>query len=159
MTNQRGRNSRAGYAKFGAFALAVSVAILSSTMPASTSAGETRKLVTEIHFDPGSIDVTVGGRQKIEAAIAKIKHQNPKEILVIGFTDSTGPEDLNRSIARNRASNVAELLMQHGITAPMSIEGKGEKGAPYKIPDDVSEPLNRCVGIIAIGTKEEEPVL
>jgi outer membrane protein OmpA-like peptidoglycan-associated protein len=118
--------------------------------PAAVAAGES-KLLAEVHFDPGSIDVTYGGRQKIERAIAAIKEQNPREIHIIGFTDTTGDEELNRRIARNRADNVASFLAEQGVTTPMVIEGKGEKGAPYQIPDNVSEPLNRCVGIIAVG--------
>jgi hypothetical protein len=50
------------------------------------------------------------------------------------------------------------MLSMNGINVPLMIEGKGENGAPYKIPDDVSEPLNRCVGIIAIG-EARQPTL
>lgn len=141
-------------------AVAIGLVALSSSLPAPAAlAGDKSKLLTEVHFDPGSTDVTFGGRKKIEAAIAAIKAQNPREIHVIGFTDSTGDEQLNRTISRNRADNVASLLTKHGINVPLVIEGKGENGAPYKIPDNVSEPLNRCVGIIAVGDAGKQPTL
>ena len=50
--------------------------------------------------------------------------------------------------------------MKQGITVPLVVEGRGEKGAPYKIADGVSEPLNRCVGIIAVNRSESvKPLL
>ena len=118
-----------------------------------------RDLVAEVHFDVGSVDVTIGGQQKIRAAIEAIKKQNPREIRIIGFTDSTGDETINQSIARHRADAVATRLIESGINVPMSIVGKGENGAPYQTPDDVSEPLNRCVGIIAVGGTAKAPTL
>ncbi len=117
------------------------------------------RLLTEVHFNPGSAEVTPGGLQKINQAIAKIQSENPLEIHVIGFADSTGDKSINREISRKRADNVARMLVQQGISLPLVIEGKGEEGAPYKIPDDVSEPLNRCVGIIAVGTQGAKPLL
>ncbi|MGI9490952.1 MAG: OmpA family protein [Geminicoccaceae bacterium] len=139
--------------------VAMGLAILSLSLPIPASAGDKSKLLTEVHFDPGSAEVTLGGRHKIQVAIAAIKKQNPREIHVVGFTDSTGEEQLNRVIARKRADNVASLLAKHGITAPLVIEGKGETGAPYKTPNDVSEPLNRCVGIIAVGEAKQKTPL
>jgi outer membrane protein OmpA-like peptidoglycan-associated protein len=138
----------------------VGLAALALTVTASGAmAGEANKLLTEIHFDPGSAEVTIGGQQKIAKVIAAIKKQNPREILIRGFTDTTGDEVLNRAISLDRADNVANLLADNGITLPMIIEGKGEDGAPYDTPDDVSEPLNRCVGIVAVGKAEKQPPL
>ena len=132
---------------------------LSTSMVSIAQGAEQTKLLTEVHFDMGSASITPGGRMKIEQAIAKIKAQNPREIRVIGFTDSTGDEAINQAISLKRADNVASLLAEKGITAPLVIEGKGEKGAPYNVGDNVSEPLNRCVGIIAVGSEETEPLL
>jgi outer membrane protein OmpA-like peptidoglycan-associated protein len=110
----------------------------------------TTKLLTEVHFDPGSANVTVVGRRKIDQAIEAIKKQNPREIRILGFTDSTGTEVTNKAVAGARAANVARLLKEHGINVPLVIEGRGETGGPHTIPDNNSEPLNRCVGIIAV---------
>ena len=127
---------------------------------ASVAQGEEQtKLLAEVHFDPGSTAVTPGGMKKIAQAIAKIKTAGPQEIRVIGFTDSTGGEALNQAIARKRADNVASLLAEQGITVPLVIEGKGETGAPYYVGDNISEPLNRCVGIIAVTKTDPEPLL
>ncbi len=111
-------------------------------------------LLAEVHFDVGSNAVTPGGLAKIQKAVAAIKKRNPAGIQVIGFTDSTGDEAINQKISLDRAENVARLLEKQGITIPMIVKGMGEKGAPYKIEDNVSEPLNRCVGIIALYSAE-----
>jgi outer membrane protein OmpA-like peptidoglycan-associated protein len=140
--------------------MATVVAALALALPGTAAiAAEKSRLLTEVHFDTGSANITLGGQQKIEKAIAAIKKQNPREIHVIGFTDSTGDSALNLVISRDRANNVASVLSKNGITVPLVIEGKGENGAPYKIPDDMSEPLNRCVGIIAVGGTEKQPTL
>ncbi len=129
-------------------------------LPSPAFAVDKTKLLTEVHFDMGSAQVTPGGEQKIKQAIAAIKEQSPSEIRIIGFTDSVGDATLNREIAHSRAESVANLLVKQGVTIPLVVEGRGEKGAPYKIADNVSEPLNRCVGIIAVNrSKPTEPLL
>ena len=128
--------------------------------PSLASAADKSTLIAEVHFDTGSAAVTPGGEQKIRLAITAIKEQNPSEIRIVGFTDSTGDEAMNREISHNRAESVANLLVKQGITVPLVVEGRGEKGTPYKIADGVSEPLNRCVGIIAVSrSKPAEPLL
>ena len=136
------------------------LAILALSMPLSDAAAdEAVRLVAEVHFDVGSADVTIAGQQKIYDALEAIRKQNPREIRIIGFTDSTGDQAINRSIARNRADAVAARLIESGLNVPMSVVGKGEDGAPYRTPDGVSEPLNRCVGIIAVGGTVRSPAL
>jgi len=111
----------------------------------------TNKLLTEVHFDPGSANITVVGERKIRQAIETIRTQNPREVRILGFTDSIGPADANKRIAGARADNVARLMREAGLNVQFVVEGRGEDGGPHKIPDGVSEPLNRCVGIIAVG--------
>jgi outer membrane protein OmpA-like peptidoglycan-associated protein len=114
----------------------------------------TTKLLTEVHFDSGSADVTVVGERKIKQAIEAIKNQNPREIKILGFTDSKGNAAANKTIATARADRVARFLREAGLDVPMTVEGRGEDGGPHQIPDGVSEPLNRCVGIIAVDVPE-----
>jgi outer membrane protein OmpA-like peptidoglycan-associated protein len=143
--------------------LHLSVVLLSACLALGVStsvmAADKATLVTEVHFDPGSTAISPGGQQKIERAIAMLLERNPSQIRVVGFTDSTGPDAINLKISRSRAENVADILVKEGIKIPLVVEGRGEKGAPYKIDDDVSEPLNRCVGIIAVGGDAPKPLL
>lgn len=114
------------------------------------------KFLTEVHFDSGSADITVVGDRKIKQAIEAIKKQNPRQVRILGFTDSKGDAAANKSVATARADSVARMLKKAGINVPLVVEGKGEEGGPHQIPDGVSEPLNRCVGIIAVGVPEAQ---
>jgi outer membrane protein OmpA-like peptidoglycan-associated protein len=111
----------------------------------------TDKLLTEVHFDSGSAAVTFVGKKKVQQAIEAIRKQNPREIRILGFSDSKGSAAANKAVSGARAANVARMLKEAGLDIPLIVEGRGEEGGPHKIPDGISEPLNRCVGIIAVG--------
>ncbi|MGF1621309.1 MAG: OmpA family protein [Rhodomicrobiaceae bacterium] len=111
----------------------------------------TDKLLTEVHFDSGSAVVTYVGRKKVQQAIEAIRKQNPREIRILGFSDTKGSAAANKVVSGARAANVARMLKEAGLDIPLIVEGRGEEGGPHKIPDGISEPLNRCVGIIAVG--------
>jgi outer membrane protein OmpA-like peptidoglycan-associated protein len=108
------------------------------------------KLLTEVHFDSASVNITYVGNQKITKAIEAIKDQNPVEIRIFGFTDTLGDPISNKATAQGRADNVARAIREAGIDIPLVVEGRGEGVGPYQTPDGLSEPLNRCVGIIAV---------
>ncbi len=108
------------------------------------------KLLTEVHFDSGGVNITYVGKHKIAKAIEAIKEQNPVEIRIFGFSDSLGDPVSNKATSQTRADNVARIIKESGLDVPMVVEGRGEGAGPYQTPDGVSEPLNRCVGIIAV---------
>lgn len=108
------------------------------------------KLLTEVHFDPASTDITFVGKQKVTKAIEAIKKQKPVEIRIFGFTDTLGDPVSNMAISQARADNVANAIREAGLDIPLVVKGRGEGVGPYQTPDGLSEPLNRCVGIIAV---------
>jgi len=110
-------------------------------------AGE--ELLAEIHFDSSSTQPTYIGHRKIERVIADLREANVTQLRIVGFTDRSGSAAANRIIAEERAENVADLLHQYGLDIPVIIDPRGEDGLLYPTPDGKSEPLNRCVGIIA----------
>lgn len=108
------------------------------------------KRLAEVHFDDASAQITFVGQQKIQEAIEAIKDQKPVEIRVFGFTDTAGDPASNMAISKARADSVAAIIKAAGLDIPLVVEGRGEGAGPYQTPDGVSEPLNRCVGIIAV---------
>lgn len=110
-------------------------------------AGE--ELLAEIHFESSNTEPTYIGHKKIEQVIAGLKESKATQLRIVGFTDRTGSEALNKVIAEERAEGVADLLQQHGLDIPVVIDPRGEEGLLYPTPDGETEPLNRCVGIIA----------
>ncbi len=113
----------------------------------SLNAGE--ELLAEIHFDSGSTQPTYIGKRKIEHVLKDLKALNPRQLRIVGFTDRTGSDAVNKAISEARAENVADLLQQHGLDIPVVIDPRGESNLLYPTPDGEAEPLNRCVGIIA----------
>lgn len=112
--------------------------------------GETRRL-REVHFSPGSAELSPGARNKTLEAIEQLKKLDAGKVRVIGFTDTTGAEGENLDLSRQRAAAVAKMLSENGIPASrIKVIAKGEAPGPYPTSDGVDEPLNRCVGIIAM---------
>jgi outer membrane protein OmpA-like peptidoglycan-associated protein len=114
--------------------------------PATTAPNEFQ--VGEIHFNPGSADLTPGGRRKAREAAERIKSMEVAEVRVVGYTDSAGGADLNKHLSLRRADSIAELFAEVGISRDIiRIDGRGEQGGPEVTEDQISEPLNRCASI------------
>ena len=115
----------------------------------SLSPGERRRL-TEVHFSPSSAELSPGALRKTREAADELKLLNASKVTVVGFTDTTGSRAHNEQLARERAESVAKMLADLGVPSDrIEIVGRGEIGGPESTLDDVDEPLNRCVGIIA----------
>ncbi len=108
------------------------------------------ELLAEIHFDTNSTQPTYIGQKKIESVIAGLKETKATQLRIVGFTDRTGSKAVNKAIAEDRAESVADLLQQSGLDIPVVIDPRGEEGLLFPTPDGETEPLNRCVGIIAM---------
>ncbi len=78
------------------------------------------------HFDFDSAELKPAMMAELDKIAEKIKATNGEEkILVIGHTDSTGPEAYNQRLSERRAQAVADYLASKGITN-LSIKGMGE---------------------------------
>jgi outer membrane protein OmpA-like peptidoglycan-associated protein len=105
----------------------------------------------EIHFSPNSAQLTPGAERKTKLAAEQFLQNKMSKIAVFGFSDTTGNDQYNLELSRQRAQTVAQLLTQAGIPRDkIEIVGKGENDLPEATPDGIDEPLNRCVGIMAI---------
>lgn len=121
---------------------------LASIAPGS---GPIEIMLGEIHFNPGSADLTPGGKRKTMAAADRIKQLPVSKIRIAGYTDTLGASAYNKHLSLQRAASIAEMLSSIGVPAEIiTLEGNGEDGAPEPTADQVSEPLNRCAGIFAL---------
>ncbi len=78
------------------------------------------------HFDFDSAELKPAMMAELDKIAEQIKATNGEEkILVIGHTDSTGPEAYNQRLSERRAQAVADYLASKGITN-LSIKGMGE---------------------------------
>jgi outer membrane protein OmpA-like peptidoglycan-associated protein len=105
--------------------------------------------IQEIHFNPGSADLTPGGERKTLTASRFIADLKVRSIRVVGYADTVGPSAFNQELALARAESVANLLQRSGVPGNLiETAGMGETRMPMPTNDSVSEPLNRCVGIL-----------
>jgi outer membrane protein OmpA-like peptidoglycan-associated protein len=116
--------------------------------------GPVEIMLSEIHFNPGSADLTPGAKRKTLDAAERIKGLSVSKIRIAGYTDTLGPAAFNKHLSLQRARSIAEMLESLGVASEIiALEGKGEDGAPEPTADQVSEPLNRCAGIFAMAER------
>jgi outer membrane protein OmpA-like peptidoglycan-associated protein len=107
--------------------------------------------VGEVHFNPGSAELTPGGRSKTVQVAERIKSMEGGKIRIVGYTDTTGGGGYNKHLALMRADSIAGLLESLGVSRErVEVLGQGEEGIPVPTDDQVAEPLNRCAGIFVV---------
>jgi outer membrane protein OmpA-like peptidoglycan-associated protein len=118
---------------------------------AAVPAGPAPQALTEIHFDSGSFDLSPGGQIHAAVAAAMLADMGIARVRLVGHTDRVGSPAHNRTLAEARARAVADFLVGAGVpVALIEAAGMGEDDLPVATADDVPEPLNRSVAIIAI---------
>lgn len=107
--------------------------------------------LAQVHFNTNSTKLSPSGERLAREAAEWLKTLSTKKVIVAGYSDTIGPADVNKKLSKMRATEVAAVLERAGIDPSMiEIVGSGEEGLPQKTGDNVAEPMNRCVGIIAI---------
>ncbi len=100
------------------------------------------------HFDFDSAELKPAMMAELDKIADKIKATNGDEkILVIGHTDSTGPEAYNQRLSERRAQAVADYLAGKGITN-LSIKGMGESQPVADNGTRDGRAMNRRVEIV-----------
>jgi outer membrane protein OmpA-like peptidoglycan-associated protein len=64
-------------------------------------------------FDSSIVDAT--GIQTLNQVANDIQKYNPREIVVAGYTDSSGDDDYNIKLSQKRSNIVSELLTNSGV--------------------------------------------
>ncbi|WP_443972106.1 OmpA family protein [Sphingobium sp. CR28] len=70
------------------------------------------KATTNVNFDTGKYQLTEQGKQDLCAAAATANGMENALLLVVGYTDSTGPEEFNQVLSEKRATRVVNYLQQ-----------------------------------------------
>ncbi|MBP1626475.1 MAG: putative OmpA/MotB [Holophagaceae bacterium] len=101
-----------------------------------------------IQFETGSTTLTQGSKPVIGEILQAIRERLPLDVSVVGHTDTSGSDDLNNTLARQRAEAVAKLLVEAGAD-PTILEISSHGKAVPLIPtgDQVAEPRNRRVEV------------
>ena len=70
------------------------------------------KGTTNVNFDTGKADLSPQAKVDLCAAATSAQSTNNSLLLVLGYTDSTGSEDVNQALSEKRAAKVVNYLQQ-----------------------------------------------
>lgn len=71
------------------------------------------KGTTNVNFAVGRADLTPQAKSELCAAASQAETQDNALMLVVGYADSTGSEEVNQTLSEKRASRVINYLQQH----------------------------------------------
>ncbi|MBD3220462.1 OmpA family protein [bacterium] len=81
-----------------------------------------------VTFRTGSAELTPGSSSTLDEVAGSLKAWPEVRIEVAGYTDSSGPEELNRKLSQERAESVRQYLLLKGIDASrVTAVGYGEE--------------------------------
>lgn len=114
-----------------------------------TGRGWVLTLSGDLLFDSGEAVLKPGGEKAVENLAQLMRREPEPSILIEGFTDSTGPAEINRRLSEQRAQAVREALVARGVAA-QRIEARGY-GPAYPVASNdtpVGRQLNRRVQVV-----------
>ena len=115
--------------------------------------------LAQIHFDSGSAELSPGASRRILAVADWVTKEGIQEVTLVGISDSSGSAEVNLELSKARAASVATLLESHGLSKDIiKVDARGEGFQIEETSDNVSEPLNRCVGIFVDPSKAKGEV-
>ncbi len=101
-----------------------------------------------VYFDINKDGLDAGARAEVDAYVDALKTSKPTSLTVVGYTDSSGPADLNARLSEARANSVAAALIEAGLPADMITRGaSGEDDPAIATPDGTREANNRRVTV------------
>jgi len=102
-----------------------------------------------LYFIEGGDQFTDESKQILASVLAEITKHKVPDIVVIGHTDSVGPNATNDALALRRAETVRAMLIAQGLPpASVVAVGRGKRELLVPTPDGVAEPRNRRVQIL-----------
>ena len=94
--------------------------------PEPTQRVELKEMDDRANFQFDSAELTPEGEAEMQALFDQLGDFKPTEVMVIGHTDSSGPEEYNMGLSEERAATVATMLAERYPDASITTEGRGE---------------------------------
>ena len=114
------------------------------------------KSTTNVNFDTGMTVLSAQAKADLCSAASQAEATDNALLLVIGYTDSTGSEDLNQTLSEKRASRVVNYLQQacgwkpYRMLTPTGM-ATADPLAPNDTPDGMAQ--NRRVAVNVLVSK------
>ncbi len=97
-----------------------------------------------LYFQFDRIDLTAESARELASLKEALAATPAAEVVIVGHTDTMGPEARNERLALRRAEVVRAALIAMGIPpSAVSVAGRGERELAVATDDEVPEPRNR----------------
>lgn len=107
----------------------------------------------DVSFAVGSADPEFN-TEKFKRVAELLASHRDNHFLIHGFTDSTGPADLNKNLSTERANKISHFLIENGVNSEqIEIEGQGAKAAVADNNTQDGRDKNRRVAIKVLAAK------
>lgn len=101
-----------------------------------------------LYFKTGGAELRDESQPEIPRIAALLRDWSHPHLLVAGHADSTGSDETNIKVSRERAETVRDMLVKMGVpTAAIEATSHGKRNPLIKTPDGVAEPRNRRVSV------------
>jgi len=111
-------------------------------------------VLQDVLFDVGKSNLKPGAKVKLERIATVLQAHPERRLLIEGFTDSTGGEQLNQKLSEERAQAVALALVRQGISADrIDSKGYGEERPVAGNDSAAGRQQNRRVELIFSDSK------
>jgi outer membrane protein OmpA-like peptidoglycan-associated protein len=102
----------------------------------------------DVLFSTGRADLKAGSAAKLDQLVAALSNAPDRRIVIEGFTDSVGSNEMNQVLSQNRANTVSGYLTSHGVPASnITASGKGETLPVAGNENPAGRQLNRRVEV------------
>jgi len=104
--------------------------------------------IKEISFKPGAAEIPSNAMALLSKINTIVSELNPKEVIIEGHTDSTGPEDYNMMLSDKRAKAVKQYFSSLDAKYRMDARGFGDSKPIANNQTKEGRSLNRRVDIV-----------
>lgn len=123
-----------------------------------TDRGLVLTLGSDVLFDFDSADLRGGAQRSIDRIAEFLSEYSERQVLVEGFTDSTGSREYNLGLSERRANAVRQALINEGVEAHrIRTRGFGPDHPVASNDNDAGRQLNRRVEIVISDDSEQVP--
>ena len=119
------------------------------------------KATTEVHFDTGKMELSAADKAQLCNTASQAQANENALLLVVGYTDSTGGDDLNQTLSEKRAGRVINYLQQacgwkpYRMLTPTGMS-KADPAAPNDTPE--GKAMNRRVAVNILVSKSVDGI-
>lgn len=105
--------------------------------------------LSDVVFDLNSDELNQGGERSVERIADTLKQHPDGEIVIEGYTDSTGSESYNEDLSERRAQAVKQVFVKQGVPEQrLKVKGYGEQYPAATNDTPQGRQLNRRVEIV-----------